>query len=247
MFVLECAKKWEALQHCTATKGSTVLTRYYAPNLLPMRFSYKYGGLIIEQWKLVPFIRPLTLVVNLRGKQQWQICPSPSRVACNEACSGSVLQGKGSLNEGAECQGSENTNLSHHHQVNTSLPLHGESLGRCITGQQVARLLIQGGTMSSNLFLVHRSRRGRGGHKLEINIPQQQIHENSKEGLINEGVVMSSEYGMHIIGYEVLNYVMLKGPVALTQNVQCCTKVNVVGMDSVRLAGNSFCVRSNKD
>ena len=30
---------------------------------------------------------------------------------------------------------------------------------------------------------------------------------------------MSSEYGMHIIAYEVLNYVMLKGPVALTQNV----------------------------
>ena len=30
---------------------------------------------------------------------------------------------------------------------------------------------------------------------------------------------MSSEYGMHIIVYQVLNYVTLRGPVALTQNV----------------------------
>ena len=47
--------------------------------------------------------------------------------------------------------------------------------------------------MSSNLPLVHRSRRvlpffikfsiyGRGGHKLEINIPPQQIDANSKGG-----------------------------------------------------------------
>ena len=50
--------------------------------------------------------------------------------------------------------------------------------------------------MSSNLPLVRRSCRGRGGHKLEINIPQQQIHANSKGGLINEGGVMSSEYGI---------------------------------------------------
>ena len=35
-----------------------------------------------------------------------------------------------------------------------------------------------------------------GGHKLEINIPQQQIHANSKGGLINEWDVMLSEYGI---------------------------------------------------
>ena len=53
--------------------------------------------------------------------------------------------------------------------------------------------------MSSNLPLVHRSRRvlpyGRGGRKLEINIPPQQIYANSKGGLIIEGGLMSSEYG----------------------------------------------------
>ena len=48
--------------------------------------------------------------------------------------------------------------------------------------------------MSSNLPLVCRSRRGRGGRKLEINIPPQQIHANSKGELIIEGGVMSSEY-----------------------------------------------------
>ena len=31
---------------------------------------------------------------------------------------------------------------------------------------------------------------------MEIIIPQQQIHKNSKGGLINEGGVMSSEYGI---------------------------------------------------
>ena len=36
--------------------------------------------------------------------------------------------------------------------------------------------------VSSNLPLVPRSRRGRAEHKLEINIPQQQIHENGKGG-----------------------------------------------------------------
>ena len=64
--------------------------------------------------------------------------------------------------------------------------------------------------MSSNLPLIRRSRRvlllilinfsmyGRGGHKLEINIPPQQIYANSKGGLIIEGGVMSSEYGIQI-------------------------------------------------
>ena len=40
------------------------------------------------------------------------------------------------------------------------------------------------------------------GHNLEINIPRQEIHENSKGGLINEGGVMSSECGMHIIEFK---------------------------------------------
>ena len=36
----------------------------------------------------------------------------------------------------------------------------------------------------------------KGGRKLEINVPQQ-IYANSKGGLIIEGGVMSSEYGIH--------------------------------------------------
>ena len=51
--------------------------------------------------------------------------------------------------------------------------------------------------MSSNLPFVRRSRRGRGWRKLEINLPQQQIHANSQGGLINEEGVISSEYGIH--------------------------------------------------
>ena len=35
------------------------------------------------------------------------------------------------------------------------------------------------------------------GCKLEINIPQQQIHANSKGGLINEGGIISSDYGRY--------------------------------------------------
>ena len=50
--------------------------------------------------------------------------------------------------------------------------------------------------MSSNVPLVLQSRRGQGGRKLEISISPQQIHANSKGGLINEGSVMLSEYGM---------------------------------------------------
>ena len=49
--------------------------------------------------------------------------------------------------------------------------------------------------MSFNLPVVHWSRRGRRGRKLEINTPPQQIHASSKVGLINERGVMSSEYG----------------------------------------------------
>ena len=46
------------------------------------------------------------------------------------------------ITEGGECERSENTKFSHYHQLDTSLPPRGESLGRCIAGQQVARLLI---------------------------------------------------------------------------------------------------------
>ena len=58
--------------------------------------------------------------------------------------------------------------------------------------------------MSSSLPLICRSHRGRGGRKLEINIPPQQIHANSKGGggggggLINKGGVMLSEYGNEV-------------------------------------------------
>ena len=64
--------------------------------------------------------------------------------------------------------------------------------------------------MSSNLPLVCRSNRvlkfsmyGRGGHKLEINIPLQQNFANSKGGLIIEGGVMSSEYGMSACNFKL--------------------------------------------
>ena len=57
--------------------------------------------------------------------------------------------------------------------------------------------------MSSNLPLIRQSHRGQGGRKLEINVPPQQIHANGKGGLINEGGVMSSEYGI-IIQFSVL-------------------------------------------
>ena len=61
--------------------------------------------------------------------------------------------------------------------------------------------------MSSNLPLVRRSRRvvpfllyfpcmAEGGRKLEINIPSQQIHPKRKGGLVIEGGVMLSEYGI---------------------------------------------------
>ena len=62
--------------------------------------------------------------------------------------------------------------------------------------------------MSSNLPLVRRSRRvlpWSGGLKLEINIPSQRIGAKWKGGLINEGGVISSEYGrmihVHIVLY----------------------------------------------
>ena len=53
--------------------------------------------------------------------------------------------------------------------------------------------------MSSNLPLVCRSRRvlpWSGGLKLEINIPLQRIRAKWKGGLINEGGLISSEYGI---------------------------------------------------
>ena len=56
--------------------------------------------------------------------------------------------------------------------------------------------------MSSNLPLVRRSHRvlpWSGGLKLEINIPSQQIRAKWKGGLINEGGVISSEYGICLI------------------------------------------------
>ena len=64
--------------------------------------------------------------------------------------------------------------------------------------------------MSSNLPVIHRSRRGRRGCKLEINIPQQQIHANSKgAGLINEGGVMLSEYGNFFLSGTLFSSLLL--------------------------------------
>ena len=40
------------------------------------------------------------------------------------------------INEGAECERSENAmQFSHHHQLATSLLPHSQSLGQCIAGQ----------------------------------------------------------------------------------------------------------------
>ena len=61
--------------------------------------------------------------------------------------------------------------------------------------------------MSSNLPLVRRSRRvlpWSGGLKLEIKIPSQQIRAKWKGGLINEGGVISSEYGISITAHFLL-------------------------------------------
>ena len=55
----------------------------------------------------------------------------------------------------------------------------------------------------SSSVLIKFSMCGRGGCKLEINIPPQQIYANSKGGLIIKGGVMSSEYGMYILGVHV--------------------------------------------
>ena len=54
------------------------------------------------------------------------------------ARSGTVLQAKDHeiINEGAKYEQSEKMmQFLHHHQLATSLPLHSQSLGRCITGQ----------------------------------------------------------------------------------------------------------------
>ena len=62
--------------------------------------------------------------------------------------------------------------------------------------------------MSSNLPLVCRSRRvlpWSGGLKLKINIPSQRIRAKWKRGLINEGGVISSEYG-NIYVQEIMNH-----------------------------------------
>ena len=51
------------------------------------------------------------------------------------------------------------------------------------------------GSQSSSV-LIEFSMYGRGGHKLEINIPLQQIYANSKGGLIIQGGLMLNEYGI---------------------------------------------------
>ena len=60
--------------------------------------------------------------------------------------------------------------------------------------------------MNSNLPVVRRSCRGRRGRKLEI--PQQQIHANSKGGLINEGAVMNG-YGNFFLSGTLFSSLLL--------------------------------------
>ena len=71
------------------------------------------------------------------------------------------------INEGAECEWPENAmQFSHHHQrLDISLPPCSQSLGRCIAGQQVARLHIQCGTVSSTFLLFIRVAEAEGGVK----------------------------------------------------------------------------------
>ena len=85
--------------------------------------------------------------------------------------------------------------FSHHHQLATSLPLRSQSLGRCIVGQQVARLVWWFLTFLSFVGVAEFFRGRGGGLKLEINIPSQRIRAKRKGGLINKGGVISSEYG----------------------------------------------------
>ena len=67
----------------------TALTQHYCQ----LDLATSMGVLIMV---IIQFIYPLSSLWSARGKQQWQNCLSPSRVACDEAHSGSVLQGKGS-------------------------------------------------------------------------------------------------------------------------------------------------------
>ena len=100
----------------------------------PFLLSYKYGG---AYYWIISFISPPFSLWSGQGKQQWQNCSSPFRVACDEACSGSVLQGKGSsINEGAECVQSEKTMQFLHQQLLATICLPPCSpVCWCITGQ----------------------------------------------------------------------------------------------------------------
>ena len=85
--------------------------------------------------------------------------------------------------------------------------------------------------MSSNLPLVRQSRRvlpRSGGLKLEINIPSQRICAKWKGGLINEGGVISSEYGMWYIlhsDWSLLLLVNKHGSFHCTQGVLLVLKL----------------------
>ena len=57
---------------------------------------------------------PLSLGWSARGKQHWENCPS-SRAACNEARSGSVLQGKGLLMKVQSVCDQKRDAVLHHH------------------------------------------------------------------------------------------------------------------------------------
>ena len=63
---------------------------------------------------------------------------------------------------------------------------------------------------------------GQGGLKLEINIPLQHILAKSKGGLIIEGSVSSSEYGMSI--QQNQNLAPYAGNLCRKYRVKLCTK-----------------------
>ena len=64
---------------------------------------------------------------------------------------------------------------------------------------------------------------GRGGRKLEINIPSQQIYANSKGGLINEGGVILSEYGNNNIVCDIMIAILMFNKKFLVSTIKLAT------------------------
>ena len=75
-------------------------------------------GLGAYNWIIV-FIHPLSLLWSVRGKQQWQNCPLPSRAACDGAHGGSVLPGQRIMQLSMKAQSvcGKKMQFSHHHRA----------------------------------------------------------------------------------------------------------------------------------